>query len=94
MVVAEDEELTPLQKAYFKDLHRLIDSIYKEAADQHEWTWNKLAGVSGLSSITVNNLGNRHTRYPQFLTVYKLAKAVGWVISLDSRQKIKLAKAG
>lgn len=87
-------------RQYFRDLHKIIDEVFEEAHQQHEWTWSQLADQANLAYQTVCNLGDRVTKYPRFLTVYRLAKAVGWevVVRQPKTQRkassLKVAKAG
>jgi|LakMenEpi03Aug12_release.lakeMendotaPanAssembly.Ray.scaffolds.fasta_scaffold12037_13 hypothetical protein len=76
------------EKQYFRCLHRLLDEIFKEATNNFEMTWKELAEQSGLTYITVKKLGDRDTRYPRFFTVFKLAEAVGWQLTLTAGKKI------
>lgn len=78
----EGETLTPEEKKFYQTLHGIIDKIYEAAKNDFQMNWNQLAGRAGLTYHTVYALGERLTRYPQFLTVYKLAKAVGWELGL------------
>lgn len=78
----------PAECVYFRELHRLVDLIYKEAAE-YEWTWNKLAEEAGLAYQTVANLGDRKTRWPRFSTVWRLAKAVGFDLVIKTTPKAK-----
>jgi DNA-binding phage protein len=79
------------ERQYFRDLHKMIDNIFAEAASQYDWTWNQLASNAGLSSSTVAKLGDRETRWPRFLTIYRLAKAVGWELVI---REVKTARKG
>lgn len=81
-------EFTPTELQYFRDLHKIIDDIFTEAANSFQWTWAQLSAHAGLSPQTVSSLGERITRYPRFMTVYKLAQAVGWdLIAKESKKK-------
>lgn len=77
----EDGPLTAAERAYFKELNRIVDAIYERADSAFHWTWHKLAIEAELTYPTVCKLGNRETKRPQFLTVYKLAAAVGWTLT-------------
>lgn len=85
------------ERAYYRDLHEKVDEIY-EAAARLEWSWSVLASNAGLSYQTVCRLGDRVTRFPGYMTIYKLATAVGMATvlkKLERRKRIaKLAKAG
>jgi hypothetical protein len=63
-------------KAYFSDLNKLVDHLYKVATDQ-QWTYTKLAQESGLTKKTIDNLGSRKTQFPQYRTVQNIAVALG-----------------
>lgn len=66
-----------LEKKYAAYLDSCVDDIFHTAADQKDWSWPQLARAAGLSYSTVLKLGNRGTRRPQHMTVWKLARAVG-----------------
>ncbi len=86
------------ERDYFRDLHKLVDLIYDEAAAL-EWTWGRLADEAGICYATADNLGVRRTKRPQFRTVYKLAAAVGYALvpqelpKQKSRTKVKVKAA-
>lgn len=86
-------QLSPSERQYFRDLHKIIDEIFAEAASQFDWTWSKLALNAGLSYQTVANLGERNTKWPRFLTVYRLAKAVGWELAVQQPKKARRSVA-
>ena len=81
-------EFGPAERAYFRELHRLVDLIYDEAAE-YQWTWNQLAEEAGLAYQTVERLGDRKTRWPRFSTVWRLAKAVGFDLAIKNTPKAK-----
>lgn len=85
-------DFPPSERDYFTQMHKIIDAIFEEAADRFEWTWSQLASHSNLGYGTVCNLGERHTKYPRFQTVFKLAEAVGW--KLITQQEKKRSKGG
>jgi hypothetical protein len=66
-----------LERKYASYLHNIIDDIFEVATNEKDWTWSKLSYMAGLSYSTVLKLGNRQTRYPRHMSVWKLAKAVG-----------------
>ena len=70
-------EFGSAERQYFRELHRIVDLVYTEAA-LYDWTWDRLAEEAGLAYQTVANLGDRKTRWPRFSTVWRLCKAVGW----------------
>lgn len=78
VVHAEQDKMSPDETEYFTALHKIIDEIYVEAANNHKWTWSQIAVHAGLSYMTVVKLGERQTKYPRHMTIYKLAKSVGW----------------
>lgn len=84
-------DFSKAEKDYWTSLNSRVDQIYEEAKSQG-LTWGKLAKLANLSPKTVERLGDRITRYPQDMTVYKLALAVGWNQEF-ARQKLKLKKA-
>lgn len=75
----------PCPDGWLEDLHRIIDAVY-EAAYSRDWTWADLARFADVSYYTVWRLGERDTRYPQTLTIWKLAKAVGMSVKLVSNR--------
>jgi hypothetical protein len=70
-------------KAYFKELDRILDVLFEVAADRG-MGWSGLATSSGLSVQTVINLGERWTRRPQFRTVCLIASALGYNVALEA----------
>lgn len=86
--------LSQIEKRYFTALHQFIDTMYAVASDEYEWTWSKFAAAAQVCPATVANLGNRVTRYPQYLTIYKLAAAVGMELKLAKIPGAKKAAAG
>ena len=76
------------ERAYFADLHKLVDEIFTEACEM-EWTWSRLAEEAGLGYQTVDNLGMRRTKRPQFRTIYRMAEAVGFKIVTEAKPKRK-----
>lgn len=81
-------EISAAERDYFVSLHEMADAIFQEAADM-EMTWCKLASVAGLGYQTVDNLGCRRTKFPQYRTIYKLAIAVGFELNVSSTRKNK-----
>jgi hypothetical protein len=69
---------------YYRSLHKIIDAIYEQAAES-SWTWHRLSIESNVSYNTVFNLGERITRWPQFRTIFKLCRAVGWDLVLSKK---------
>lgn len=67
--------ISGLEKKYAQHLHELVDEIYEVAAKK--WTWSEFAENAGVSYSTISNLGNRKTRYPRHMTIWKMAQAVG-----------------
>jgi DNA-binding phage protein len=72
---------------YFRELHGIVDRVFAEADSRFEWTWSQLATEAGLAYQTVANLGDRKTRWPQFRTVWRICKAVGWDLVEKKRPK-------
>ena len=76
--------------SYYRDLHAIIDAVYKYAAEEFDWTWSQLASHANLSYQTVAKLGDRETYWPRFSTIYKLCKAVGWdLVQVEPKKKRK-----
>lgn len=65
----------PLPDGYETDLNRMADVLFNEAY-RRDWSWADLARFSDVSHYTVWRLGERKTRVPQILTIWKLAKAL------------------
>jgi DNA-binding phage protein len=86
-------ELSQSERQYFRDLHKIIDEIFAEAANSNEWSWSQLASHAGLAYQTVANLGDRATKWPRFLTIYRLAKAVGWELVVRQTKVVRKAVA-
>jgi DNA-binding phage protein len=76
------------ERAYFADLHKLVDLIFMEACEL-EWTWSRLAEEAGIGYMTVDNLGMRRTKRPQYRTIYRMASAVGFEIVTQQKPKRK-----
>jgi len=104
-VVSDDDlkdppQLSSAEKAYYRQLHRMIDEIYTRAASEYGMTWSKLADTAGLAYQTVANLGDRQTKFPRHMTIFKLARAVEMELELQeppkqaTKSKSKLAVAG
>lgn len=64
-----------MPKGYSADLSRIVDEIFN-AAYRRDWSWSDLARFAGVHYWTVWRMGERLTRFPQLLTVWKLAKAL------------------
>lgn len=71
-------EFTAADAVYFRELHKIVDEVFAEADSRYQLTWDQLADEAGLAYQTVANLGDRKTKWPQFRTVWRLCKAVGW----------------
>lgn len=93
----EVKRISQMERLYFKTLHHCIDEIYQHAKDVLDWSWSNLAVQANLSYGTIENLGNRYTKWPRFYTIFKLARAVGFKLSMQgsgNRKKVVLRKAG
>jgi len=86
-------EFAPAERAYFRELHTIVDQVYAMADSEFGWTWSQLSDHSGLAYQTVANLGDRKTMRPQFRTVWRLCKAVGMdlVLKKSKGREIPLA---
>ena len=94
---ANPPELTSTERAYYRQLHRIIDDIYTRAANEYNMTWGQLASNAGLAYQTVAKLGDRETKYPRHMTIYKLATAVNMELELKELpppQKARKLRAG
>lgn len=80
----------PLPQGYERDLERIVDEIFNEAF-RRDWTWADLARFAGLNHHTVWRLGERMTKVPQFLTFWKLCRAVQFSIQMTPT-RISLVK--
>lgn len=84
------------EKDYLQNLNAVVDVIFGVAYTEKEWTWTQLAAAAGLSYATVCNLGNRLTRFPEYRSLYRLAKAVGLELTTVSRggkKQLRLKRA-
>jgi DNA-binding phage protein len=72
------------ERAFYQELNLLTDQLYKNAAGRG-LNWTSLAAISGLSAACVSRLGRRKTRYPQFMTVWKIARALGYKLEIVKR---------
>ena len=63
--------------AYEKALEAATDVIFTYATFTLDWSWRDLAIKSDVNYSTVRRLGERITRYPQWRTFWKLARACG-----------------
>lgn len=84
-------EFGPDDRKYFRELHLIIDKIFAEAANSFDWTWAQLASHANLAYQTVANLGERITIYPRYQTIYKLAEAIGWQLSVSTAKSQRKA---
>ncbi len=66
---------TKMPKGWEGDLDRLIDYIF-ELAYARDWSWADLARFAGVNYVTVWSLGEKITRFPHMLTIWKMAKAL------------------
>jgi hypothetical protein len=71
---------------HIRALHKILDQVYN-ASDDLGWNWHDLAEQSGLHKNTVWLHGHRMINYPQFRTVFLLAKAVGLELMVAALQK-------
>lgn len=106
MVAKRREERTlwrgkPLPDGYETDLNRIVDEVFDEAY-RRDWTWTDLARFAGVSHYTVWRLGERKTKAPSYVTVWKLAKAVQFRVTFerlrpsvtkDRQPKLRTAKS-
>lgn len=82
-----------LPKEYVNYLNTMVDDIYGEAAKK--WDWKTAAELqvwaneAKLHPTTVWNLGTGKTKIPQLLTVWKLARSVGWSLQLSGKLKLR-----
>ena len=86
-------EFSAADAVYFRELHTVVDKVFSEADESHGWTWSQLADEAGLAYQTVANLGERKTRWPQFRTVWRLCKAVGWDLVTKPQPKSRRTPA-
>ena len=92
-------EFSVADRHYFKELHLIIDQAFTEAQNQFGWTWSQLSVEAGLAYQTVANLGDRKTKYPQFRTIWRICKAIGWNLETQPQPEavakpLRLRKAG
>lgn len=72
-----------------KDYYRKLNLLLRQIFDAWQESIPKLAAEAGLHHDTVYKLYYRETRYPRFLTVYALAKAVGFELELKAIKKYR-----
>ena len=84
-----------MARNYTDYLNRLTDDIFAEAARHWDWETNselnQWAREAGLHYMTIWKLGTRETKSPQLLTVWKLAKSVGWTMQLTQLKRRRVA---
>lgn len=80
------------EKAYYKYLDNLLDQFYDESFERG-WTWKDLASNSNLSYGTIFAIGHHYVRYPRLFTIYKIAKALGYELSVQRVVSLKKRKA-
>lgn len=82
-----------LPKDYVAYLNAMVDDIYEEGAMHWDWETNaelgEWAAHAKLHPMTIWKLGNGETKVPQLLTVWKLAKSVGWSLEFGKRPKLR-----
>lgn len=74
-------------RTYYRELHKIVDRVFEEASSNFDWTWGQLAVEAGLGYNTVANLGDRKTKWPRFSTIWRLCKAVGFDLDIQSQPK-------
>lgn len=80
-----------LARKDFRELDKLLDEIYT-ACDDLGWSWTVFAEKANIAISTVYNIGMYRTRYPHASTVFQLAKAVGFKVTLvRTKYKLKVA---
>lgn len=62
---------------YEQALEAATDLIFDYATFTLDWSWQTLAIEADVNYSTVRRLGERQTRFPQWRTFWKLAKACG-----------------
>lgn len=85
------------EQSYFRWLHKMLDEIFKQAANEHELSLWELAAKATLHYTTVQKLADRQTYYPQIRTVRKLAIAVGYELNITLTKNLikkRVKKAG
>ena len=71
-----------LEDQYARYLHGIVEELF-DVAWHKDWSWPEFAKAAGVCYSTVLKLGNRHTRYPRHMTVWKMAKALGLSYSFE-----------
>jgi len=79
------KQIREMPAGWREDLARIVDEIFNEAY-RRDWTWSDLARFAGVCYGTVWRMGERDTRFPQALTVWKLAKAVQMSVTLTKKR--------
>ena len=75
--MAKQGKKTKLEADYVRALEAATDMIFEYATHQLDWSWQDLASEAQVNYSTVRRLGERITRFPQWRTFWKLAKACG-----------------
>jgi hypothetical protein len=72
-------------------MYAIVDFCYVAAGD---WSYERWATEANLSPATIHYLVNRKTRYPRFLTIQKMAQAVGiQVTAKEQGHELSIYKA-
>lgn len=84
------ESLGQQTREFYKELWEIVDKLMAQTEDL---TFAELARRACVSPTTIKNLWSKRTRFPHFLTVWKLARACGFSFKLVKRQTIRIRKA-
>lgn len=87
--MSREKRTRKAERDYLTALHQLIDELYEIAWVDKGWSWHELARQSGVSTSTIVRLGNRETRFPEFRSVWLIAKAVGQAEHLTCLKRLK-----
>lgn len=87
------EKISP--RGFNRDLNKILDVLFIEI-DDAGMSDNQAAKKAKLAASTVSHLRYRRTKFPHFLTVWKLAKAMGYEIDVQiirGKQRGRLRRA-
>lgn len=87
MTTKTKQKRTPDFPLYYQRcLEDTLRAIQSELAD-FDWHYDILAKHARLSPQTVYRFANRQTKYPRYMTIVKMANALGIKISFSSKKK-------
>jgi len=79
------ERLKATEGENFRKTEAIVEKMFQTMAGRGDVTWKDIAQRAKLSRSTITNLRDGKTKLPQFLTVTKLAKAIGMDLNLTEK---------